>query len=240
MPNQLEYGIRRASCVRELQNMYPGEFPYYTGSKSYYPDKVIDASPPPNSQVMNLEIALEKLSLDDKQQLREFATTFGKSTRQHTVQDKSKEDSGHLPYQISLCTQPRELGSTVPTACLLGGPNPAENHGPRNHFQYELYSAQEVLAVKRARRKEQFSFFLAVLLKDLLVKTLTGIELEFAEDTVDLFWLDNSNSEYSTPSCLKRLTGTTKIPLMPFATEWTLRLQRKRLVENVTIFLKGK
>jgi len=29
------------------------------------------------------------------------------------------------------------------------------------------------------------------------MKTLTGIELEFAEDTVDLFWLDNSNSEDS-------------------------------------------
>jgi len=26
------------------------------------------------------------------------------------------------------------------------------------------------------------------------VKTLTGIELGFAEDTVDLFWLDNSYS----------------------------------------------
>ena len=199
MPTQLEYGIRRASCVRELQKkMYRGQFHYYTGPKSYYPDKVIDASPPPNAQVMNLEIAMEKLSLDDKQQLREFATSFGKSARQHTVRDKSKEDTGHLPYQISFCTQPRERGSTVPTACLLGGPNPAENHGPHNHLQYEvLFSAQEVLAVKHARRREKFSFFLAVLLKDLLVKTRTGIELEFAEDTADLLWLDNSDSEDS-------------------------------------------
>ena len=29
------------------------------------------------------------------------------------------------------------------------------------------------------------------------MKTLTGIELEFAEDTVDLLWLDNGNSEDS-------------------------------------------
>ena len=117
--------------------MYRGHFHLYTGLKSYYPDKVIDTSRPPNSQVMNLEKAMEKLSLNDKQQLRAFATTFGKSTRQHTVPDKSREDTGHLPYQISFCTQPREPGSTVPTAYLLGGPNPAENHGSHtcNHLQ---------------------------------------------------------------------------------------------------------
>ena len=160
MPNQLECGIRPASCVRELQNMYPGEFPYCTGSKSYYPNKVIDASPPPNVQVMNLEIALEKLSLDEKQQLREFATAFGKSTRQHTIRDKSKEDTGHLPNQISFCTQPREPSSTVPTAYLLGGPNPAENHGPRNHLQYEvLFSAQDgCLLLKMLDAKNNLAF----------------------------------------------------------------------------------
>ena len=41
MPTQLEYGTRRAACVRELQKrMYRGHFHYYTGPKSYYPDKV--------------------------------------------------------------------------------------------------------------------------------------------------------------------------------------------------------
>ena len=176
MPTQLEYGIRRASCIRELQKkMYRGHFHYYTGPKSYYPNKVIDASPPPISHVLQLETAMEKLSLEDKQQLREFGTTLGKSVRQHTVRDKSKEDTGHLPYQISFCIQPREPGSTVTTASLLGEPNPEENNGLRNqqtHLQYEvLFFTQEMLAVKHARRREQFSFFLAVLLKDLLVKS---------------------------------------------------------------------
>ena len=151
--------------------------------------------------MLHLETAMEKLSLEAKQQLREFATTFGKSVRQHTVWDKSKEDTGHLPYQISFCTHQREPGSTVTTASLLGVPNSEENNEPRNqqtHLQYEvLFYAQEVLAVKHARRREQFSFFLAVLLKDLLVKRRTGMELDFAEDTVDLLWLDNSNSEDS-------------------------------------------
>ena len=95
-------------------------------------NKVIDASPPPISHVLQLETAMEKLSLEDKQQLREFATTLGKSVRQHTARDKSKEDTGHLPYQISFCIQPREPGSTVTTASLLGEPNPEENNGPRN------------------------------------------------------------------------------------------------------------
>ena len=146
---------------------------------------------------------MEKLSLEDKQQLREFATTFGKGVRQHTVRDKSKEHTGHmhLPYQISFCIQPREPGSTVTTASLLGEPNPEENNGPCNqqtHLQYEvLFYANEALAVKHARRREQFSFFLAVLLKDLLVKSRTGVELDFAEDTVDLLWLDHSNPKDS-------------------------------------------
>ena len=132
-----------------------------------------------------------------KQQLREFVNTFGKSTRQHAIRDKSKEDTGHLPNQISFCTQSREPGSEVTTTWLLGGPNPAENHGPCNqqsHLQYEvLFSSQEVLAVKYTRRREQPSFFLAVLLKDRLVRSRTIIEQEFAEDTVDLLCEDNSN-----------------------------------------------
>ena len=49
--------------------MHRGQFHYHTGPKSYYPDKEIDASPPPNSHVMKLEIAIEGSSLDDKQQL---------------------------------------------------------------------------------------------------------------------------------------------------------------------------
>ena len=105
---------------------------------------------------------MEKLPLDDKQQLREFATTFGRTMRQHTVRDKSKEDTGHLPYQISFCTQPREQGSTVTTASLLGEPYPVEHHGPHNqqaHIQYEvLFSMQEVIAVKHARRRK-YTFF---------------------------------------------------------------------------------
>ena len=38
---------------------------------------------------------------------------------------------------------------------------------------------------------------LAMVTKDLLVKSTSAIELEFAEETVDFLWLDNSNSDNS-------------------------------------------
>ena len=120
--------------------MYPGHFHYLTGPTSYYPNKITVASPPTNVQVLHLETAMEKLSLDDKQQFREFTTTFGKSARQHTVRYKRKEDTGHSSYPILFCTQPRELGSTVTTASLLGELNPAGNHGPRNQQAHLPYA----------------------------------------------------------------------------------------------------
>ena len=65
-------------------------------------------------------------------------------------------------------------------------------------LQYEvLFVTRDVVAVKHARRREQFSFFLAVVMKDLLVKSASATELEFAEETVDFLWLDNSNSDSS-------------------------------------------
>ena len=64
-------------------------------------------------------------------------------------------------------------------------------------LQYEvLFATRDVVAVKHARRREQFSFFLAVVTKDLLVKSTSATELEFAEETVDFLWFDNSNSAY--------------------------------------------
>ena len=65
-------------------------------------------------------------------------------------------------------------------------------------LQYEvLFATRDVVAVKHARRREQFSFFLAVVTKDLLVKSTSATELEFAEETVDFLWFDNSNADNS-------------------------------------------
>ena len=46
-------------------------------------------------------------------------------------------------------------------------------------LQHEvLFATRDVVAVKHARRGEQFSFFLAVVMKDLLVKSTSATELE--------------------------------------------------------------
>ena len=106
MPTQLEYGIRRGACVRELEKrMYRGYFHYFTSPDSYYPDKLSDCHPPPKPPISVLEDELQKLTLKETRELRDFAVSFGKSVRQHTVRDKSKEDTGHLPYPVSFSLQ---------------------------------------------------------------------------------------------------------------------------------------
>ncbi|PFX27318.1 Sentrin-specific protease 1 [Stylophora pistillata] len=90
--------------------------------------------PPVNDDLKSeMNHQMERLTLEDKRQLREFSSTFGASVRQHT----------------------------------------------------------------HARRREQFSFFLAMVMKDLLVNSTSATELEFAEETVDFLWLGNSNSDNS-------------------------------------------
>ena len=64
---------------------------------------------------------MEELTLDDVKELTEFAVFFGKSVRQHTVRDKSEEDTGHLPHPVSFSLKQREPGSNVLTSTLLEG-----------------------------------------------------------------------------------------------------------------------
>ena len=74
-PTQLEYGARRATCVRELQKrMYRGHFHYYTRPKSYYPDKAINCRHPPMNDDLTSEMdhQMERLTLEDKRQLRDI------------------------------------------------------------------------------------------------------------------------------------------------------------------------
>ena len=113
MPTQLEYGIRRAACVAELEKkMYRGHFHYFTGPKSYFPDKVMDSTPPPKPPVSVVEDGIARLTLDETRELRDFATSLGRSVRQHSVRDKSKEGTGHLPYAMSCLLQPRSTWLT--------------------------------------------------------------------------------------------------------------------------------
>lgn len=202
MPTQLEYGIRRTACVRELEKrMYSGHFHYFTGPKSYYPDKVMNSSPPPKVPISLIEDGMEKLTLDDVKELKEFAVSFGKSVRQHTVRDKSKEDTGHLPYPVSFSLQQREPGSNVLTSTLLEGQSDTQQMDQEDVLRRQtvlqcdiLFKAEEIVAVKHGRRREQWGFYLALLLKDLLIKYKTANELQFTEDVMDIMWLDNSET----------------------------------------------
>jgi len=57
-----------------------------------------------------------------------------------------------------------------------------------------LFKAGEVVAVRHDRRREQWGFYLAVLLKDLLVKDKAAHELQFTDKVMDILWLDNSDT----------------------------------------------
>ena len=182
--------------------MYSGHFHYYTGPKSHYTDKVISCRHPPVNDDVTRETdhQMERLTLEDKRQLREFSSTFDASVRQHTVREKSKEETGCLPYAVSLDLQRREPGSTVPHTSFLGesASSEATDNPLTVQLQHEvLFATRDVVAVKHARRREQFSFFLSVVMKDLLVKSTSATDLEFADEIVDFLWLDNSNSDNS-------------------------------------------
>ena len=161
MPTQLEYGIRRASCVRELvKRMYRGQVSYFTGPKNYYPDKVIDACPPTNIEEVQQEFA--KLCLEDKKQLREFTASYGQSVRQHTVRDKSKGNMGCLLYTIFFNEEAHEPWSpfSISTLSTLIG-EPARRR-LEDHPAYNVYFAvDDVVTIISMceREKSSVSFF---------------------------------------------------------------------------------
>ena len=102
MPTQLEYGIRRAACIRELGKRMPnGLFHYFTGPKSYYPNKVLN-TPPPISQAIidavqgdlqNLSLAIRKLCVTLQFHLEEAFASIPLETRV-----KKKPASYHILY----------------------------------------------------------------------------------------------------------------------------------------------
>ena len=202
MPTQLEYVIRRTACVQELEKrMYIGHFHYFTGPKSYYPDKVMNSFPPPKPAISLIEDGMEKLTLDDGKELKEFAVSLGKSVRQHNVRDKSKEDTGHLPYPVSFSLQQRETGSNVLTSTLLEGQSDTQQMDQEDLLRRQtvlqcdiLFKVEEIVAVKHGRRREQWGFYLALFLKDLLIKYKTANELQFTKDVMDIMWLDNGET----------------------------------------------
>ena len=72
-----------------------------------------------------------------------------------------------------------------------------------------LFATRDVAAVKHARRREPFGFFLAVVMKDLLVKSASATELEFAEQWI--FFVSITAIQTIVLSS-KKLIGTARTP----------------------------
>ena len=141
--------------------MYRGHCHYYAGPKSYYPDNLMNCRHPPVNADLTSELdhQMKRLTLEDKRQLREFSSTFGASVRQHTVRDKSKEETGCLPYAVSLDLPRREPRSTVPHTSFLGEPASSEatDNSLTVQLPYEvLFATRDVVAVKHAYGEGSF------------------------------------------------------------------------------------
>ena len=51
------------------------------------------------------------------------------------------------------------------------------------------------MAVRHARKREQWGFFLALLNKDLVVKQRSSVDIVFLDGATDITWLENSSSD---------------------------------------------
>ena len=104
MPTQLEYGIRRAACRRELgKRMHNGLFHYFTGPKSYYSNKVLNTPPPISQAIIDAVQGIFKIHL---LQIRKLCVTFQfhfKEALELETRVKKKPASYHFLYH-SLCS----------------------------------------------------------------------------------------------------------------------------------------
>ena len=121
----------------------------------------MDSSPPPTPPVTLIEEGIARMTLEETRESRDFATSPGRSVKQHSVRDKGKDDTGHLPYAISFSLQEREPSSNVETAALMEGQNDAQQQDRELPFnplllQCEVYlTSEELIAVKHNRSREQ-------------------------------------------------------------------------------------
>ena len=106
----------------------------------------MDSSPPPKPPVTLIEEGIAKMTLEETREMREFATSLRRSVRHHSVREKSKEDTGHLPYAITFSFQ---------TTALMEGQNDAQQQERElpSLLQCEVYfKSKEVIAVKHKKR----------------------------------------------------------------------------------------
>ena len=86
----------------------------------------MDSSPPPKPPVTLIEEGIAKMALEETREMRDFATSLGRSVRHHSVRDESKEDTSHLPYAITFSFQEREPSSKIETTAMMEGQKDAQ------------------------------------------------------------------------------------------------------------------
>ena len=131
------------------------------------------------------------MSLTDKLALHDFAGVYGRSVSQNSVQEKTKEETCHLPYEVSFRLQAKKSDTVVHTQSIAinGGGGIVEEGDDRDDvlgvhqsliMPYNvLFSKGDVVAVRHARKREQWGFFPALLNKDLVVKQRSCVEIVF-------------------------------------------------------------
>ncbi|KAL9969906.1 hypothetical protein ACROYT_G022180 [Oculina patagonica] len=125
----------------------------------------------------------------------------------NSVREKTKEETCHLPYEVSFRLQAEKSGTVVHTQSIAtdGGGGIVEEGDDRDDvlgvrqsliMSYNvLFSKGDVVAVRHARKREQWGFFLALLNKDLVVKQRSSVDIVFLDGAMDITWLENSSSD---------------------------------------------
>ena len=180
---------------RNGKKLYDGHFHYFTGPKSYYPEKVIHGSPPPfKRKQRTLERNDPSISVQEKKDLYEFANQYGRGVRQKTVREKTKEECGSLPHSLSLLPfRVQGVGEDVSVQDLAI--RAVDNNAESSIINCRVrFHAGQVVAVRHNRKRETLSFFLALIKGDILVKQTPG-SVEFVDKFMNVLWLDKCCSD---------------------------------------------
>ena len=198
MPTVIGYAYRRARCVEDdMLCIYQKHFSHFTGPNSYNPEKIIKSDPPDITSRANKQARICEGTgnkEEDKRRedtMRDFVREYGRGVRQDNVRSKTKEQTGTLPYALSMrptvITASLEEDHDITAACQTV--DACDEMGGRNVRVQVIYQEEDVVAVRHNRRREVSPYWLAILLEDVQVKANGG---NFLRDKVPLRWLNQT------------------------------------------------
>ena len=179
-----------------MLRIYQGEFSYFTGPNSFYPEKIIKGEPPNIKKRPNKQSAITDgtggKEKDRRREavMREFVREYGKGVRQENVHSKTKELTGTPPHALSMrpITASSEDSQDITAACQIVDAN-VTMQGRAVRVQ-TIYHKEDVVAVRHDRRREISLFWLAVLLEDVQVEVNNR---KFLRQKVALQWLNQTS-----------------------------------------------